>query len=381
MSTVLVEQHTFFGPKKEWAVMMRSGLCLALLIALGGAYGCGNNAEPPEEIIRPVRYQAVYMTGGARVRTFSGVAKAGTESQLSFKVAGNVTRVAVNVGDRVQQGDLVATLDDSDYRLQVQESEASLAQARATEKNARSSYERIQALWENAGASKQDLDAALAAYESAEAQVQSIQKRLELARLQVDYTRLTAPFGGAVAAVQVEVNENVSTGQKVALLTSGDQPEVQVTVPGVLIAQIETGSQAQVGLGAVKNETFTATVTEVGVTSTGFATTYPVTVRLDTYDPRIRPGMAAEVSFRFENRGEAEHLVVPPVAVGEDHHGRFVFVLEITADGLGVARRRAVSVGDLTSEGLEIVEGLQEGELVVTAGISRISDGQQVKLL
>jgi RND family efflux transporter MFP subunit len=342
---------------------------------------CGGDAEPPEEIIRPVRYQTVYTTGGTRVRSFSGVTQAGTESELSFKVAGTVTRVAVSVGDRVQPGDLVATLDDSDYRLQVQEAEASLAQARASERNASSSYERTRALWENAGASKQDLDAALAAYESAVAQVQSIEKRLELARLQVNYTRLTAPYAGAVAAVQVEVNENVSSGQTVALLTSGEQPEVQVTVPGVLIAQIETGSQVEVSLGAIKNETFPATVTEVGVTSTGFATTYPVTVKMESHDPRIRPGMAAEVSFSFENRGEQEYLVVPPVAVGEDHLGRFVFVLEIVADGLGIARRRAVRVGELTSEGLEILDGLQEGELVVTAGVSRISDGQQVKLL
>jgi RND family efflux transporter MFP subunit len=362
-------------------MMKRSIIIAGLLLALVAGNGCGGDPEPPEELIRPVRYQAVYTTGGVRVRTFSGVAKAGTESQLSFKVAGNVTRVAVNVGDKVQQGDLVASLDDSDYRLQVQEAEASLAQTKAAEKNARSSYERTRALWENASASKQDLDGALATYESAAAQVQSIQKRLELARLQVNYTRLTAPFAGAVAAVRVEVNENVGTGQTVALLSSGDQPEVQVTVPGVLITQIETGSPVQVSLGAIKNETFTATVTEVGVTSTGFATTYPVTVRLETHDPRIRPGMAAEVSFRFENIGEQELLVVPSVAVGEDHHGRFVFVLEIVSDGLGIARRRSVRVGELTSDGLQILEGLQEGELVVTAGVSHISDGQQVKLL
>jgi hypothetical protein len=101
--------------------------------------------------------------------------------------------------------------------------------------------------------------------------------------------------------------------------------------------------------------------------------------------------MAATVTFRFESGDGAERIVVPPVAVGEDRDGRFVFVLdrEVRPSGvrpsgegeLAVARRRAVTVGDLTPEGIEIEDGLADGELLVTAGVRRIQDGQQVKLL
>jgi RND family efflux transporter MFP subunit len=356
--------------------LLTPALALSLLLT-----SCGKEQEV-EEAIRPVRFEKIYATGGSRIRTFSGTIQAGVESKLSFKVTGTVQRVAAKVGDEASQGQLLVQLDDSDYRLRVQEAEAALAQAKAQERNAKSSYERVQALYENRNASKQDLDAARADRESATAQVESTGKRLELARLQVNYTRLKAPFDGSVAEVLVDVNENVSPGVPVVTLTAGGRPEVVVSVPEMLIAQVETGGPASVTCDALPGKTMEATVTEVGVTSTGFATTFPVTVRLSEDEGGIRPGMAAEVSFRFEAAGTQERTIVPAVAVGEDRDGRFVFIIEpLEEDGFGVARRRGVTVGELTPEGLEILEGVEEDELVITAGVSRIADGQKVKLL
>jgi RND family efflux transporter MFP subunit len=352
------------------------GLTLALFTT-----SCGKQQEV-EETIRPVRFEKIYATGGSRVRTFSGTLRAGVESKLSFKVTGTVQRVAVNVGDSVGKGQLLVQLDDSDYRLRVQEAEAALAQAEAQERNARSSYERVQALYENRNASKRDLDAARAARESATAQVESAGKRLELTRLQVSYTRLKAPFDGSVAEVHVDVNENVGPGAPIVTLTAGGRPEVVVSVPEMLIAHVEPGGPASVTCDALPGKTMDGTVTEVGVTSTGFATTFPVTVRLNDDVEGIRPGMAAEASFRFESAGTQERMIVPAVAVGEDRSGRFVFIIEPSGEeGLGVAKRRAVTVGELTPEGLEILEGVEEDELVITAGVSRIVDGQKVRLL
>ena len=91
--------------------------------------------------------------------------------------------------------------------------------------------------------------------------------------------------------------------------------------------------------------------------------------------------MAAEVSFRFETADARERIIVPAVSVAEDQKGRFVFLVEPTEEGLGVVRRREVAIGELTSEGLEILKGVQDGDLVVTAGVTRLVDGQKVKLL
>ena len=352
-------------------------VCLAVLLFAA----CGEEAQPPEPVVRPVRYAPVYVTGGERVRQFAGTARAGVESRLSFKVAGTVSRVPVNVGDGVEVGDLIAELDAKDYKLQVQEAEAGLKSGQAQARNAEASFARVQQLYEDGNASRADLDAARAGAESAREQVNSGGKRLELAKSQLSYTQLRAPLDGSIAAVRVEANENVSPGQAVVLLTSGSQLDVEIAVPEVLISEVREGQAVNVRFDALKDEVLSGRVTEVGVSSTGMATTFPVIVRLDRGDQAVRPGMAADVELSFGQSGGREHLYVPAVSVAEDRQGRYVYVVVPMEEGFGQVGRRAVGVGELSSTGLEILDGLKDGELVVTAGVSRIVDGQKVRLL
>jgi RND family efflux transporter MFP subunit len=275
---------------------------------------------------------------------------------------------------------LIAELDPEDYELQLQDAAASLAQAQAQERNAAASYERVRGLYESRNASKQDLDAARAQYESAVASVQSIDRKLDLARNQLSYTRLTAPIAASVASVGVEVNENVSAGQTVVLLTSGSQMKVRVTIPELLISQIREGDVVTVKFDALRGTKIAGRVTEVGVAATGAGSTYPATVLLDPSDADVRSGMAAEVAFQFETSGRAERIIVPLVSVGEDREGRFVFVVEPTGTpGVAVVHRRNVSTGEFAGAGVEVLDGLVDGEYVVTAGVSRLIDGQEVK--
>ena len=338
--------------------------------------------EQAQEIIRPVRYVQIFSTGGSRERTFPGVAQAGTESRLSFKIPGTIQRIAVRVGDRVRAGQLIAELNPNDYLLKVQQAEASLLQARAQERNAEAAYNRARSLYEEKSVSKQDLDAARMASESTNAVTQVSEKQLEQAHLNLSYTKLTAPMDGAIAEVRCEVNENIQTGIPLFVLTSGSQLEVRVSIPEVLISQFEEDKEASVKFDALPDKEFKATVTEVGIKSTTLATTFPVTLRLKETDPDIRAGMAVTVAFRFESRDDRGRFIVPSQAVGEDREGRFVFLVEPSPEeeGFGVIRRKPVVVGELTAEGMEIFKGISDGDLVVTAGISHITDGQKVKL-
>lgn len=355
---------------------------LATALAAFVIAGCGGeDKKVPEEVIRPVRYINVSLTKDGRDRSFSGIAKAGTESRLSFRVPGIVEKINVNVGDIVKKGQVIAALDPADYQLKVQEAEAGLARARAEARNASANYARIRALYENRNASRNDLDASRAAADSSKAAVRLIEKQLELAGRQLDYTRIKAPSNCSVAAVPVEINENVAAGQAVVVVNCGDQLEVRLAVPGVLIARVRHGESVNVKFDAVPDKWFHAEITEVGVSSTALETTFPVTVRMTEADERIRPGMAAEVVFRLERTLKEPRIVVPPVAVGEDRIGRFVYVVEKgETEGLGIIKRQSVTVGQIDRNGLEITDGLKDGDIVVTAGISRIEDGRTVKL-
>ena len=344
------------------------------------AAGCGEEAPVPEPPLRPVRTIEVASTGGERSRTFSGVAQADIESTLSFRVSGNLKRLLVRTGDHVKAGQLIAELDPTDYALRVQEAEAALIQAEAQARQADAEYGRMRGLYENRNASRSDLDASRAASESTQAQIDAARQRLEQARAQLSYTRLLAPASGSIGRVPVEVNENVESADSIAVLASGERSKVDVPVPGGLIRRIVRGSEVDVHFDALPGRMFDAVITEVGVMSTTLATMFPVTVQLIRAEPDVRAGMAAAVVFSFAAEDSRARFVLPSQSVVEDRGGRFVYIVETTEPGIGTIRRQPVTVGALTGEGLEVLEGLEDGDRVVIAGMSQITDGLEVKV-
>ena len=339
-------------------------------------------AEPAEPVgsVRPVRYVHARAAGARRTRTFAGVARAGSESSLSFRVGGMIARVDVGVGERVRAGDPIARIDAVDYELQVKEAEAALRQADALAGNAAADLRRAWALYENDNLARTELDGAIASADSAAAQVEAAAKRLERAQRQVRYATLVAPASGVIARVLVADNENVAGGQPVVVLTSDAVPEVEFSVPEGLIGEIREETPVSVSFNAIPNRRFSGSVTEVGVAATATGTMYTVAVRLESGASTVRPGMAAEVAVDFAGAGEVGRVVVPAAAVAEDLQGRFVFIVEPTGDGLAVARRRPVTVGAMTSDGFEIVAGLAQEDRVMSAGVSRVTDGDLVRL-
>jgi len=328
---------------------------IVTLICILLMFSCEKN-EIVKEVVRPVRTEQVFSSGGERVRIFSGVVQSGSESKLSFKVSGTVQKVSVEIGSKVRAGQILAELDPTDYDIQFKQAENARDQARAAEIQAEAQYERVRALYENRSASKSDYESARAAYESAHEQDNIAKKRRKLASNQLEYTKLEAPVAGAISDVRIEENENVQAGMVVIILTSGSELEVKIAMPEMLIAQIREGNDVTVTLDAVPGKNLQAKVTEVGVATTGYAMTYPVTVRLVDTDPNIRPGMAAEVAITFEATSDRECFMVPPVAVGEDRLGRYVFVVEPADSGFGLVKKKPVEVGELTADGLEIFE-------------------------
>lgn len=343
---------------------------------------CGCSSEPAEQapVIRPVRTMTVVSTAGERRRIFTGTAKAGQETTLSFKVSGTLLELNVKVGDRVSKGTIIAALDLRDYSLRVEEAQAALVRSQAEARNASANYERVRLLYENRSVSQSELDAARSNAESTTALVTSAQRQLDQASLAASYTRLAAPVDGSVVAVNVEKGENVQLGQAIAVLASGTRIEVQTSVPESLITGVRSGDEVVVTFDALPARFYNAAITEVGVATGAQSATYPVTARLSQATPEIRPGMAANVSFVFKSNDTMERYLVPSVAVGEDATGRFVFTVDPAEEGYGLIRKQAVVVGSLTAQGLEVVSGLSDGKVVVTAGISKIKDGQKVKL-
>ena len=338
---------------------------------------CGSREEPPEERLRPVRYVTVEDNTAGRGRRFSGTSQSTKESRLSFKVSGSATSVPAQIGQQLQKGDLIAQLDAANYVLQVEQSQASLVEAQAGERNAVSNYDRTKGLYANDNASLNDLDSARAAAESARAQVRAAAKALEIARLNESYTRLYASDSCSISSIDIEVNENVSTGQQIAIVSCGDEFEITLDVPESVISSIDQNTPVTVSFGAISGVQFSGEVTKVSTAGTSAA--FPVVVKVHENHPSLRSGLAADVEFRFDSDSGTSTFVLPVAAVINDPDGTFVFIADETdSPGEAVVHRREVSLGELTQVGVEILDGIEPGDKVITAGISVIREDLHV---
>ncbi|MDH3428981.1 MAG: efflux RND transporter periplasmic adaptor subunit [Gammaproteobacteria bacterium] len=361
--------------------MMKLGVC-TMIVATMLLTACGKSDTSIEERLRPVRYVTVSDASVFRDRSFSGTSKSSRESRLSFKVSGTVTNVPVQIGQRLNAGDLIAEIDPASYVLQAQQAQATLVEAQANDRRAAANYERTKGLYANDNASLNDLESSRAQAESAKALVAAAGKALEIARLNVSYTRLTADTDCSIASLDIEVNENVSAGQQVAAVSCGDAFEVSMDLPESLISSVDENTPVSVRFGSIPDEVFAGVISEIAVASAPGSAAFPVVIQIDGTHPSLRSGLAADVTFQFESAADQKGGAVLPVsAVINDPDGTFVFVAEQAASAdEAIVRRRPVTLGELSQSGIEILDGLQVGDRVITAGISVIRDGQRVLL-
>ncbi len=153
-----------------------------------------------------------------------------------------------------------------------------------------------------------------------------------------------------------------------------------VDIPESLIGSIDESTPVTVRFGSIPNKEFSGEISEISVTSAAGSAAFPVVVKITDRDPSLRSGLAADVTFQFDSAASnGGGFVLPVNAVINDPSGTFVFVAESAeTDGEALVRRRAVTLGELSQSGIEVVEGLRIGDRVITAGISVIREGQRV---
>jgi RND family efflux transporter MFP subunit len=347
---------------------------LALLVGL--IAGCAQPPPAAPSRPRPVRVALIASADTSTGADFSANIRAQDASQLSFRVNGTLTKVKVKRGDTVKKGQLLASLDESDIKVQLAQAQANASSARSQRDQARSSLRRVEKLYASGAATRSDYDNAKAQLRTAGSQYSASNQAAKQARNSLKYAQLKAPFGGVVNTVNVRVGETVGPGAPVLVISRGGQLEVNFGVPEGMVSNITAGQKVTVVVPALDEKKRPGTVSEVGFAPE--RNTYPVAVVLDAPDPALRPGMAAKVRFKF---GEGEtHLVVPVAAVGNEKASNFVFVIEGEGE-VRTVHKRAIEVGELSGEAFVLEKGLKAGDQVATAGLSSLVDGMQVRLL
>ncbi len=354
------------------------GLVMAALV-LGACQG--ETETPPQDIIRAIKFVVVEEPASGQARRLPGVVEASDTSELSFQVGGNVAVLPVELGDSVQEGDLIAALDDQPYRLQVQASRAELGEAQANLRERREFHTSQETLFRGGWIARTAFDQSLASFQSAQNQVAAAQARLDLAQRDLNNARLLAPFPGLISEKRVDAFQDVAAGQPVVLLESQGQLTVDVLMPETILEFAPLGADVVIDLPAQGISGLTGTVTEVGSRATT-ANAFPVSMTLDAPPDGVRSGMAAEVTFlRAEGVGaDAPQAFLLPLSAllpGADSFDAFVFRFDRDTS---TVRRLAVNSRDIRDNLVEVVGPIQPGDIIAAAGAEFLSDGQRVTL-
>lgn len=362
------------------ARVVRSSLITLLVAALGGCL----SQEPPVTATgtpRVVDVATVVTANGPETVVLSGRVQASEHSELSFEVAGEIRSLAVDVGDPVSQGQVLARLDTARYQLAHDQSLASEREAAAALQEARLDYRRQSDLAERGFGSESQLDSARAALESARYRHEAAVASRRIAERDLAQTQLKAPFEGTVSQRLAEPAERVSAGQPVlAVISDRDGYEVETSVPETLISRLSKKPEQRVSIPAVGPGTVPARIHQIG-SQPRSANNYPVTLSLTESVPSLRSGMTAQVHLALEPRsGEAivEGHRVPLTALVFDGQDR-AHVLRVGPE----QRLQRVEVDVVaTSANTAIVTGaLSGGEQVVARGPEFVADGDQVTIL
>lgn len=350
---------------------------LALLALLPSA--CDDPVQADKNVVRSIKWQALDTGVAAQERRIAGIVEPVNVTRLSFEVSGRVQKLHVRFGDRVKAGDVMAELDREPFLLHVRHAEAEVAAAHALYMDEAQDLERQRILFQRGWIAQARLDSAVAGHDAAESQVGARRARLYLQQRDLGLAVLRAPFDGVVTRKAIEAFEEIAAGRPVFELSGEREMKVSLRVPPTLINRIRHGQDVTILFPSDAALALTGTVTEIGARAEE-ANAFPVTVALHESSERLRAGMSAEVVFTFETGQQTpDSLMVPMGAIlsgdGQDYH---VFRFD---EGTSTVRRVPVAIENLHDNEVQVAGDLSSGDIIATAGVEFLADGQEVRLM
>lgn len=340
-----------------------------LLVAL--LSGCAEDEKP--EPIRPVLYTEVQQQNQQILGRFAGNIEARVQSTLGFRVGGRVARRLVDAGAEVKAGTTLATLDPTDQQNALRASEGDQARAEAQWINAQANARRQQELFDRGVGAKANLEQAQTELSNARSNREQAEAATRQARDRLDYGTLKSDFDAVVTAWHVEAGQVVGAGQEVVTLARPDVREAVFDLPVELADGLDDQVQFNVASQLDPSIATRGRLRELAPRADAATRTRRARLTLEDTPPGLRLGTAVAISL---TRAQTPRSLLPAAAVQEVDGQSRVWVIDTQAKT--VHPRNVQVVG---REGEQIsVEGLAAGDKVVSAGLSELKDGQQIRI-
>ena len=277
--------------------------------------------------------------------------------KLGFMVGGKINGINFSEGQNVGEGQLVATLDPTNYNIAKEIADVQVGQVT-------DEYNRLQLMHERNSVSESDFKKIDFALQGARAQ-----QKLQVKNL--SDTRLYSPISGIVLRKLAEPGEIVATGSVVMVVSDIRTVKVNAYIPENQLSQIKIGQSAEVTIGAL-GENITGKVIEVGGAADVSTRAFTVKIEIENPKQKIRPGMIAEINM--DGQDESQVLTIPAQAILRTPDGQpFVFIVSN-----GQAFQRNISTGSIYGDRIEIVSGLSANEFLIVGGQQKLSNGSKI---
>jgi membrane fusion protein (multidrug efflux system) len=331
--------------------VMRS-ICIA---AMSGDKQAGLNERPA----RVVEAQTVNIGSVSKRLNTVGNMRANAMVIVKSEISGKIAELLFTEGGTVKKGDLIIRFEDAEYKGAVLQAEGEL-------ENATSNFERISKLHEKNVESNKKLDEAKASLKMAEGKLQQAKARLEQANIK-------APFDGTIGIMNINAGAFVQAATELVTLVDNSSVKVSFKVPEKNIHDVGVGQIVEVKVSAFKNQVFTGTIEAVDAKIEKESHSVEVKGVIPNPDSLLRDGLFANVSLIIGEKGNT--MTVDESSVERQGEVEFVWIIE-----RGRAERKRVLTGTRENGQVEIVAGLQPGQIVVTSGQLKLSDGAKVRI-
>lgn len=325
------------------------------------------------EDIALVRTAVISTTPNVQGYTYSGEVRGRYESQLAFQVNGKIIKRNIELGSVVSAGDVLMQIDAKDIQQTVNSSSAQVYSAESQLSLAESNLNRYRQLYEQGAVGHMVYDQYQNAYNVAVAGVRQASAQSTQAANQLDYSLLQTDESGVVSSISAEMGQVVSAGQTVVTVVRDGEREVEISVPENRIEELHKAGQIKVAFWALSNVTVDGKIREISPMADQTTRTFKVRISLINPPPAIKLGMTAAVTVVDSNAQQTVNI--PLASIYQNGDAPSVWVVKDD-----VLMLRPIKTGNFGNGTIQVLSGLQQGDLIVTAGVHKLKEGQRVKV-
>ena len=308
--------------------------------------------------------------------SFAGEVRARSESALGFRVGGKITERLVDVGASVKAGTPIARIDARDFQLNTAAAQSQTAAAQADVTQAQADYARYNDLFQKKFVSAAEMDRRKATLDVALARLAQTKAQLNVAANQGGYAVLAADRAGVITQVEADVGQVVAAGQIVVRLARDGEKEVLIAVPENRLLEVKAASRIEVTLWAAPQKRFLGKLREISPSADAVTRTYAVRVAMTDADEAVRLGMTANVMLKQQGEGDA--VVLPLTALYQQGSNTALWLVDPATQ---TVKLTPVKVGVFREDSVTIVSGVKADDVVVTAGVHKLTAGQKVRVV